>query len=192
MLAVSAQVWCLLALFVLLTACADVPMTPADVQHVAEDVPTREGWDVRTRVTQTQAGRMDSRLRMAFEADYAATLESEGKEYQRLQSIDRPVMVFLYDAIGDTSATLAAREVRYYDAENRLEAYGDVVVKSADGRQIVTQALIWRESDRTIRTDLHVHITSPTEDVEGYGLVADERLETYQLGRFTARVVIEE
>ena len=135
-------------------------------------------------MTQTPVGETESRRRLELIADYVAWHETEREKYQLLKSVTNPVVVQLYDANGDTSATVMAREMRYYDAESRLEASGDVKVFTKDDTQLATDALQWREQDHTIRTDRFVRITSPTEDVQGFGLIADEGLETYQLAAF--------
>lgn len=93
---------------------------------------------------------------------------------------------------GDSSATITADSVVFFNKEGRFEAYGDVVVVTQENRQLESEHLTWLQSDRTIRTRRFVHITTPSEDVRGNGLVADEDLETYQIGEFTAEVEVEE
>ena len=91
---------------------------------------------------------------------------------------------------GDSSATIIADSVRYYNADGRYEAYGNVIVQTASGRRLESEHLTWDQFDRKIRTRRFVEITTPTEIVRGNGLVADEDLETYQIGRFTAQVEV--
>ncbi len=182
----------LLVLLLMMSACEKMSTEPVIEEMQREGEPMQESWGVHTFVTQTPVGETESRRRLELIADYVAWHETEREKYQLLKSVTNPVVVQLYDANGDTSATVMAREMRYYDAESRLEASGDVKVFTKDDTQLATDALQWREQDHTIRTDRFVRITSPTEDVQGFGLIADEGLETYQLGRFSARVVIEE
>lgn len=93
---------------------------------------------------------------------------------------------------GDSSATILADSVVFFNQEGRFEAYGNVVVLTEEGRRLESEHLTWNQFDRTIRTRRFVRITTPTEDVRGNGLVADEDLETYQIGRFTAEVEVDE
>jgi len=93
---------------------------------------------------------------------------------------------------GDSSATILADSVVFFNQEGRFEAYGNVIVLTKEGRRLESEHLTWNQFDRTIRTRRFVHITTPTEDVRGNGLVADEDLETYQIGRFTAEVEVDE
>jgi len=98
----------------------------------------------------------------------------------------------VFDAAGDSSATIIADSVVFFSQEGRFEAYGNVRVRTDDNRRLESEHLTWNQIDRTIRTRRFVHITTPTEDVRGNGLVADEDLETYQIGRFQAEVEIED
>jgi LPS export ABC transporter protein LptC len=93
---------------------------------------------------------------------------------------------------GDSSATIIADSVVYYSEDARFEAYGNVVVETVENRRLESEHLTWHQFDRTIRTRRFVHITTPTEDVRGNGLVADEDLDTYQIGEFTAEVEVDE
>lgn len=93
---------------------------------------------------------------------------------------------------GDSSATIIADSVVYFSEDGRFEAYGNVVVETVEDRRLESEYLTWHQFDRTIRTPRFVHITTPTEDVRGNGLVADEDLETYQIGEFTAEVDVDE
>jgi hypothetical protein len=98
----------------------------------------------------------------------------------------------LFDAAGDSSATLFADRLRHLEREERFEAFGRVVVTTVTGKRLETEYLTWEEARREIRTPAFVRITTPTETVAGNGLVADESLETYQIGRFSAEVEVEE
>ncbi|WP_105010987.1 LPS export ABC transporter periplasmic protein LptC [Salinibacter sp. 10B] len=99
---------------------------------------------------------------------------------------------YVFDAAGDSSATIIADSVVFFSQEGRFEAYGNVRVRTDDNRRLESEHLTWNQIDRTIRTRRFVHITTPTEEVRGNGLVADEDLETYQIGRFQAEVEIED
>jgi len=66
------------------------------------------------------------------------------------------------------------------------------VVTTQSEKRLQSEHLTWDEADRKIRTNRFVRIVTPSERVEGYGLVADEDLDTYQIGRFTAQVTIED
>jgi len=66
---------------------------------------------------------------------------------------------------GDSSATITADSVAFFNQEGRFEAYGDVVVVTQENRRLVSEHLTWLQADRKIRTRRFVHITTPSEDV---------------------------
>lgn len=101
------------------------------------------------------------------------------------------VRVYLFEQ-GDSSATVTADSLVFQDQKGVLDAYRNVVVVTESNKRLETEHLIWNQSDRKIRTRRFVRIQTPTEEVQGNGLVADEDLETYQLGRFSAEVEVED
>lgn len=102
------------------------------------------------------------------------------------------VWAYLFNQEGDSSATLTADSVVFQDTAGRLDAYGNVVVVTESNKRLRTEHLVWHQADRTIRTRRFVRIVTPTEVVQGNGLVAAEDLETYQIGRFSAEVDVDE
>lgn len=102
------------------------------------------------------------------------------------------VQLYLYDSEGDSSATLTADSLVFQDRKGLLNAYKNVVVVTENNKRLQTEHLVWRQADRKIRTRRFVRIRTPTEVVQGNGLVADEDLETYQLGRFEAEVEVDD
>ena len=162
----------------------------------AENAPDQESWGATFYVTEVPNDETGSRTRLKMVADYLARYEREDSTYMLLRShpdsLARRVTVFFYDDAGDSSATLTADRVFYFDKERRFEARGDVLVITHDDRRLETEQLLWYEDERTVRTPAFVRITQPREQVQGYGLEADETLERYQLGRVTAQVQIED
>ena len=186
-----------LTLLLLLTAaCERRAETPTLAEVRAEGGPDQESWGVHFYVTQVPIGSDESRIRVEMLADYMAQYEREDSTYQLLRghpdSLNRRVVAYLYDDQGDSSATLTADRVYYFDQEKRFEAQGNVVVVTREDKRLESEKLVWFEDQRKIRTQSFVSIVSPREQVQGYGLVADEDLKTYQIGRFTAQVTLDE
>lgn len=99
------------------------------------------------------------------------------------------VVAYVFEE-GDSSAVITAERMLYFADEGRFEAFGDVEVNTVDDKQLQSEHLTWDQDGRTIRTRRFVRIITPTEDVQGNGLVAEENLDSYQIGRFTANVDI--
>ena len=186
-----------LALFLMsLTGCERRAAPPTMAEVRAEGGPDQESWGVHFYVTQVPVGQDESRIRVEMIADYMAQYEREDSTYQLLQghpdSLNRRVTAYLFDLEGDSSATLTADRVYYFDRDKRFEAEGRVVVITRENKRLESEQLTWLEDERKVRTESFVSIVAPDEQLQGYGLEADEDLKNYQIGRFTAEVTITE
>jgi len=90
------------------------------------------------------------------------------------------------------SATIRADRIVYRDAAGRFDARGQVVVTTASGKRLEGEHLTWHEEEGRITTPGFVEITTPTDRIQGHGLRADENLDSYQLGRVTGQVTVED
>ena len=161
----------------------------------AENAPDQESWGAHFYISEVPNEDTQSQIRLEMIADYLARYERPDSTYMLLRghpdSLHRRVTAYFYDD-GDSSATLTADVVYYFDNERRFEAHGGVIVVTQDEKRLETELLRWYETERKIRTPAFVRIVQPNEQVQGYGLEADEDLETYQLGRITAQVIVED
>jgi LPS export ABC transporter protein LptC len=155
-----------------------------------EERPTQESWGVVLTIAQ------DGLPRARMAAPYVARFERADSTYTLFQP-EAPgdtvrVSVRLFDELGLPSASVRANRIVYFDKERRFTAQGRVVVISETGRRLEGEVLNWDEAERTIRSDGFVRITTPTERLQGYRLVADEALDTYSLARITGQVTVED
>ena len=152
-----------------------------------KDAPSQITWDAQ--FVMNEGGQRRAIIRADRMEQYRAD-DSTYSVWRTLHDTSR-VRSYVFEE-GDSSATILADSVVFFNQEGRFEAYGNVIVLTKEGRRLESEHLTWNQFDRTIRTRRFVHITTPTEDVRGNGLVADEDLETYQIGRFTAEVEVDE
>ena len=150
--------------------------------------PTQISFDVRFALS------TDGTRRALFVADRMERYETPDSTYLRLTGTTDTARVRtqIYDAEGDSSATITADRVIYHPDDKRFDAFGSVAVVTRDGKRLTTEMLTWRQVDRTIRTKRFVRIVTSTERVQGNGLVADEALDTYRIGKFTAEVEVDD
>ncbi len=172
------------------TAGCERSTSPTADASVPDEGPDQISWNARfalseggARRAEIIAGRMEHF--MQGDSSYAVLQPHPDSAQGR-------VTAHLFTPEGDSSATLRADRLLYFEAEGRFEAFDRVVVTTPEGKRLNTEHLTWDEVDRKIRTPGFVRITTPSEYVEGTGLVAEEDLETYQLGRFSARVTLED
>ena len=105
---------------------------------------------------------------------------------------ERVVARIFGEKTDSVSATIQANRLVYRDEKRRFDARGRVVVTTADGKRLEGEHLAWLEEKRRITTPGFVRIITPTDRIQGYGLRADEDLETYHLRRVTGQVTVEE
>lgn len=187
----------LLAVLLLGGGCTrEAAVTPSMDDVRAEGAPTRESWGVRFSVYESPLGRPESNPRMEIQAGYMAAYDQGDSTYTVLErmgdSTAAPVRAYLFDAQGDTSAVVVAHRMVYFDLDRRIEARGRVVVETTSGKRLETEVLFWNEQNRRVRTPGFARITTPTERLQGFGLDADENLDTYTLARVTGQVTLED
>jgi LPS export ABC transporter protein LptC len=170
----------------LLAACAERE-TPADAAAAA-DRPDQETWDVDFDIE------IDGQRRARLAAAYAARFERQDSTFARFGpgATTRRVRVVVFGEDGQRSATVEADHLDYLEEARKFVATGDVVVLSESGRRLEGERLIWDEAARQIRSDGFVSITTATEKLQGYRLVADESLDTYRLARITGQVEVDD
>lgn len=168
--------------------------TMADVR--AEEAPDEESWDVQFVVTQVTRDTARSQARFAVEAGYLARYTRGDSTYTLLRPAEddtvRHVTVHLFDERGDSSAVLRADRIVYFQDEGRFIARGDVEVVSQEAERLETETLEWVEREQRVRTPGFVRITTPTEQIQGYQLEADEDLDSYRLAEITGRLEVED
>ena len=118
------------------------------------------------------------------------TLATKPRTFAGFALPEDRVIAYVFEE-GDSSAVITAIRMLFFADEGRFEAFGDVEVVTTEGKQLYSEQLTWDQTNRKIRTRRFVRIVTPSEEVQGNGLLADEDLDTYQIGRFTANVDIE-
>ncbi len=179
------------SLLVLAVGCSEPDISSPTLDDLREEqLPDQESWDTQFDVMESE----QPRLRIF--ADYMAKFIEADSTYMLLQghpdSLDSRVLAYLYDERGDSSATIVADEMIYYEDERRIESKGNVIVNTTDGKRLETEYLIWLERDRRVRTSGFVHITTPRENIQGYNLDADEDLENYEIARVTGQAIVDD
>lgn len=151
--------------------------------------PDQESWDV------TVILEMDGKPRARLQAPYLARFEyadSTAAHFTMLPEDPRRVFVDVFDSEGQPSATVEANHIVYREEYRVFDATGDVIVVGRDQRRIEGEHMTWDEASAELRSKGFVRITTSTERLSGYDLVADESIETYTLARITGQVEVED
>ncbi|MGQ0703785.1 MAG: LPS export ABC transporter periplasmic protein LptC [Gemmatimonadales bacterium] len=106
-------------------------------------------------------------LRSYVEADTAYL-------YQNQQVTDlRGLRIRLLDAQGNQTSTLTARQGTYSSVNGKLDARGNVVVETTDGRRLRTQHLIYDKVSNRVESDSAFTYESPSEQGSGSAFRSD-------------------
>jgi LPS export ABC transporter protein LptC len=85
----------------------------------------------------------------------------------------RIVRTIFYGAGGATEAVLTSRTGRYLTRDNVLEARGNVVINSIDGRKLVTEQIKFDSRVNQISSDSAFVLTEEGREASGIGFVSD-------------------
>lgn len=80
---------------------------------------------------------------------------------------------------GVIASTLTGKRGKIYDNTKDVEVYDDVKLVSNEGSTLTTNKLFWVNATQRIKSDEYVHITTKSDDIQGYGFEADQNLKNY-------------
>lgn len=97
------------------------------------------------------------------------------------QEFTEGVKVQFLNDDGSLSGTLTADYAIRYEAKQGVIVQNNVVWASIDGKRLESEELIWDEKNKKIHTQKLVRIITPTENVLGYGLEADQDFSNWRI-----------
>ena len=90
--------------------------------------------------------------------------------------------VFLkLDSVEKNSFTIKGNEGDYFRESGKIILKGDVIGRSANGYQIETSLLIYRQKDESVETDQPIKVVGPFFRVEGDGLYIDLKTKKFMV-----------
>lgn len=158
----------------LLTGCEE-KVRPSVLSGVSgTQLPTQESWN--STITFTDSGR----VKAIVQAGHISSFDNS-----RVTFLDSGVVVDFFDENGAHSSKLTSRRGSVNEGSNDLEATGDVVVASDSGTVVRTEKMFWTNATQLIHSPEFVHITSPSEDLQGTGFESDHNLRNYRIFKVT-------
>src|SRR5688500_6659574 len=145
-------------------ACQDPGATPPVSENAAGDTADQTMFGVRLML----ADRGIQRTQM--EADTAFTYEDNSRTELRT------VKTLFFTETGLKNGRLTSRQGTYNVRTGNMEARGNVVVVSEDGRRLETQQLRYDPGKNEISSDSAFVLTEPTQRISGIGFTADPNL----------------
>lgn len=150
-------------------ACQDTGATPPVSARADADTADQTLFGVRLVVS-------DHGIQRALmQADTAFTFEDNSRfELRNVRST-------FYTETGVKNGTLTSREGTHNVRSGNMEARGNVIVISEDGRRLETPQLKYDPGRNEISSDSAFVMTQPTEVVSGIGFVADPNLDNIHI-----------
>jgi LPS export ABC transporter protein LptC len=167
----------LIVVLVILNGCSDQSVKPKVISIKTKELPDQESFN--TKVVFSDSGIVKAILRANHIAVYSSRNET---------LLDGGIVVDFFDREGNHTSVLTADKGRVDDLTQDLYAFGNVVARSDSGVVLKTEELKWVNSRRKIVTDKYVEITSPAEEIRGYGLESDQSLKDYVIFRVSGRI----
>lgn len=164
-------------------ACGKKSEPPkVDMTYVGDDYPVQETWNAR--IIFSDSGRVEAILVAPHIAQYAR----QGTLERRMDSAFR---VEFFDETGKRSSVITGDRAVVHP-NNDMEAFGNVVVVSADCARVTTEYMKWSSRDKKIRSDKFVTIKKPTETLSGYGFESDQNLKNYRIFKASGEMKVKD
>ena len=95
----------------------------------------------------------------------------------------RGVKLTFYTRTGERNSVLTSREGTYNTRQSRMEARGNVVVVSEDGRRLTTEQLKYDQVRNEISSDSAFALTEPGRRLQGIGFTSDPNMNNIRVHR---------
>jgi LPS export ABC transporter protein LptC len=95
----------------------------------------------------------------------------------------RGVKLTFYTRTGVRNSVLTSREGTYNTRQSRMEARGNVVVVSEDGRRLTSEQLRYDQVRNEISSDSAFMLTEPGRRLEGIGFTSDPNMNNVRVHR---------
>lgn len=161
----------LVAVPLLAAIACEQPATPPKVRVTAADSADQVMFGARSLITERGL------LRAEMLADTALFFD----ENTRVEL--RGVNATFHNSTGAKSTTLTSRRGMYDTRRSGMQARGNVVVLSVDGRRLTTQHLNYDAALDEISSDSAFVLTEPGRKLEGIGFKSDPGMQNFRVLR---------
>ncbi len=140
------------------------PAVPAPAEISTEEVPTGGVRLDKVHYTGTRKGRLEWEL----DAESATHMKDDNIELARLDTVS----ISFYNETG-MAYTLKSEEGNYDGKSGRLDATGDVIVKSHEGYTVSTPSIWYMTGVGQIRSKENVTLRSNAMTINGTGMIME-------------------
>lgn len=162
------RLWSLIGI-TLLVGCSDLE-EPATELVESTSIPDQEIWNGQIEITS------DGRRQSVVQAGHIEVFEK-----QKVTLFGDGVTVDFYNSAGEHTSVLTSQRARIEERADLFVALGDVIVSSDSGAVLRTERLFWDRTDRQVRSDTLVILTTELDSLRGFDFESNEDLSSWQL-----------
>jgi LPS export ABC transporter protein LptC len=182
--AFSALSKALLVLAVVIGSCGR--LSDADKQAVKDALSDSlaylsESWDIDVNLI--EGGLRKVRIR----APYGTSQETANGI---VMSLSGPVNILVRDSLGNMEVEIRSDSARYITRDGQFIFDGNVFAFTHDNRRLTAETLTWFQKTGDITSSGFVRIVTPTDSIQGYGLVGRADLSEYVLENLSGSIQI--
>lgn len=138
------------------------------------DSPKEQGSTITLRNFSRDAIDLEGNLKWRLFAKETFYFEKESK------TILYDVFVEQFEK-GKVKASIKADKGEILQANGLMKVYGNILLKTGDGKILETEELLYNTQEETIRSDKRIKIISQGTIIRGIGLEADKGLDKYKI-----------
>ena len=168
-------------LFTMLFSCANEMKTINDLP-IKDTFPNEQARDITLYFS-------DSGI---VQAKLTAPLMKRFSDENKHILLPEGLYVIFYDSVGKMESTLKGDYAIRYEEIRKTEIKYDVIVLTADSKELYTDHLIWDEMKNMIYSDEFVKIVSPDKIIWGDGFESDEKMEQYRILRPKGEILVDD
>lgn len=180
----------LAALLLIVTAiafssCSDLSETQTlRVKEALDDtlLSSTESWNIDMELFEEREKKI--RLR----GSYAATFNLEDLNETRISG---PVFVQVFDSAGTVETRVTSDSAIYRAAASEFELFGNVIVRTIEGRMLESEYLKWDQSKNRVSSPQFVIIITPRDSIAGNGFEGTTDLSEYTVREVTGQFIID-
>ena len=129
-------------------------------------------------------GRVSSRL---FATDFVRA-EKARPSYTDAR---KGVRIEVYDSMLTVQTTVTAKYARWYEGQGNVLMRDSVRISNIKGERLETEELVWNEKTKKFFTEKPIHIVTPTQDLRGTGMEANQDFSEYKITTLQGSVNVE-
>lgn len=166
----------LMVLSIAFSSCSE--LTESETQQVQEALndtllSSTESYNINMKLIEEEGA-----TKVRIRGSYAATYNLDDMSETR---IDGPVFVQIYDSSGTVKTTATSEWAKYMAQQSQFELFGDVVVKTRNGRRLESEYLKWDQIENRISTPRFVVVVTPSDSIAGNGFEGSNDLSEYTI-----------